>query len=149
MIFFPRFSRKLFLTLCLLYAGANVWAAPTLSVNRAWSPEAPPVVKVLAAYMILENNSASNINITAIHSPDFDKVEIHSISSKNGMMSMVKQEHLSIPAGKVVSLHPGELHIMLIGPRKVFRDGDIISLVLTLDNGEQQPVDVPVRKRNL
>jgi len=122
--------------------------APTLDISRAYSPEAPPVVKVLAAYMILENTSAEDVRIARLHSPDFDKVEIHNMESKDGMMHMVEQKHLRIPAGKAISLQPGELHMMLIGPHRVFRDSDIIKLTLELDNGQQQNIDIPVRKRN-
>ncbi len=127
---------------------AHVDAAPKLAISRAYSPEAPPVVKVLAGYMILENKSAKDVSITRLSSPDFDKVEIHSMESKDGMMHMVEQKQLKIPAGKVISLQPGELHMMLIGPHQVFHDGDIIKISLELDNGEQQNIDLPVRKRN-
>ena len=143
------YTRKLLLTLCLLLMAGAIWANDKLSISRAWSPEAPPVVKVLAAYALIENKSANDITIVSIQSPDFNKVEIHRIESENGMMSMVKQAQLTIPAGKVISLQPGEIHIMLIGPRKIFRDGDTLQLNLELDNGQQQTVSVPVRKHNL
>ncbi len=144
-----QFIRHLILILGLLLAPLANSAAPALSINGAYSPEAPPVVKVLAAYMMIENTSANEIKITAIQSPDFDQVEIHRIDSHDGMMRMVKQEHLTIPAGKVISLSPGELHIMLLQPHQVFKDGDVISLQLTLNNGTQQTINVPIRKRNL
>jgi len=121
----------------------------SLSVNHAYSPEAPPVVKVLAAYMVMENKSAEDMSIAHLYSPDFDAIEIHSMESNDGMMSMVKQDHLTIPAGKAISLAPGELHMMLIGPQRVFRDGDIIKLNLELDNGSKLNIDIPVRKREL
>ena len=143
------YTRKLLLTLCLLLMAGAIWANDKLSISRAWSPEAPPVVKVLAAYALIENKSANDITIVSIQSPDFNKVEIHRIESENGMMSMVKQAQMTIPAGKVISLQPGEIHIMLIGPRKIFRDGDTLQLNLELDNGQQQTVSVPVRKHNL
>jgi len=143
------YTRKLLLTLCLLLMAGAIWANDKLSISRAWSPEAPPVVKVLAAYALIENKSANDITIVSIQSPDFNKVEIHRIESENGMMSMVKQAQLTIPAGKVISLQPGEIHIMLIGPRKIFRDGDTLQLNLELDNGQQQTFMVPVRKHNL
>ncbi len=142
------YTRKLLLTLCLLLTASAIQANEKLSISRAYSPEAPPVVKVLAAYALFENNSAKDITIISIHSPDFNKVEIHRMQSKNGMMSMVKQAQLTVPAGKVVSLQPGELHIMLIGPRKIFRDGDTLQLTLELDNGQQQTFVVPVRKHD-
>ncbi len=142
------YSRKLLLTLCLLLMAGAIQANDKLSISRAYSPEAPPVVKVLAAYALIENKSANDITIIGIHSPDFSKVEIHSMESKNGMMHMVEQKQLTIPAGKVISLQPGELHIMLIGPRKIFRDGDTLQLTLELDNGQQQTFTAPVRKHN-
>jgi len=142
------YTRKLLLTLGLLLMANAIQANEKLSISRAYSPEVPPVVKVLAAYALFENNSAKDIRIIDIHSPDFDKVEIHRMVSKGGMMSMVKQAQLTVPAGKVVSLQPGELHIMLIGPRKIFRDGDTFQLTLELDNGQQQTFIVPVRKHN-
>jgi len=143
------YSRKLLLVLGLLLMAGAIQANDKLSISRAYSPEAPPVVKVLAAYALIENKSANDITIISIRSPDFNKVEIHRIEAKDGMMSMVKQEQLTIPAGKVISLQPGEIHIMLIGPRRIFRDGDTLQLNLELDNGQQQTVTVPVRKHNV
>lgn len=121
---------------------------PALRIQRAWSPEAPPVVKVLAAYMILENTGAADRHIVRLSSPDFDRVEIHRMQAKDGMMRMVEQKSLLLPAGRAVTLQPGDLHMMLIGPRRVFRDGDHFTITVELDDGQRQSVQVPVRKRN-
>lgn len=135
----------IFITLFLSLIN-SVNAADSISIENAWSPEAPPVVKVMAGYMIINNHSNQNIKIKSAKSDLFQRVEIHLTKMKNGMMSMVKQENLNIKAKSHIKLKSGGLHMMLMGKLKPIAKGSTIPVTLTFDNGEKIEVDLLVKK---
>ncbi|UCH45653.1 MAG: copper chaperone PCu(A)C, partial [Nitrospiraceae bacterium] len=54
---------------------ALLQAASPLTVHNPWVLESPPGMKVMAAYMNLTNESEKDRIITAVSSPDFNRVE--------------------------------------------------------------------------
>lgn len=139
-------NRRVVFSLFLLLFFSRSAFAHHIEVSQAWVPEAAPVAKVMAAYMDISNHSKQGSYITAIRSPQFKKVEIHSMTHENGMMHMEKQERLEIPAGKTFSLQPGGYHVMLFNPKQWYQAGSTISLFITLDNTSTFKVEAPVRK---
>lgn len=126
----------------------NANAASVIKIENAWSPEAPPVVKVMAGYMRINNLGDNDIKIKSAKSILFKKVEIHLTETKNGMMSMVKQKNLKIPAKSHIELKPGGLHMMLIGKLKPVSKGTIIPVTLSFDNGEVIDISLKVKTKN-
>ena len=124
------------------------YATEVLKISNGFSPEAPPVAKVLAAYMTLSNPGNTEVVITSASSTDFDKVEIHSMEMKDGMMHMVEQKELRISAKGELTLEPGELHMMLINKHRSLKDGDTIKITITFHDGQTQTISLPVRKQH-
>ena len=133
------------LSFVFLFLSNTANAANAIKIENAWSPEAPPVVKVLAGYMKINNLSNKDIKINSVKSSMFERVEIHITKMKNGMMKMVKQENLNIKAKSFIELKPGGLHMMLIGKSKPVKAGSVIPLTLSFDNGETITVDLKVK----
>lgn len=124
------------------------YAASSLRIDNAWSPAAPPVANVMAGYMTINNTSKHAVKITAAKSPLFKTVEIHLTAMKNGMMTMIKQENLNIPANGKVELKPGSLHMMLIGKLKPIKTGSSIPVTISFDNGESSNINLLVKEDN-
>ena len=137
--------KTLLLTLCLL-AFSTLVKADHITITNKWSPEAAPVARVMAAYMEIKNTSSKNSYITAISSPQFRKVEIHSMYHKDGMMRMEKQDRLELKAGKTTSLEPGGYHVMLFNPKKWYQAGSKLTLNITLANKNTFKIVIPVIK---
>ena len=135
-------SRTLFIFLFFI-STAN--AADSLQIENAWSPEAPPVAKVMAGYMKINNLSNKDIKILSAKSDLFKRVEIHLTEMSDGMMRMIKQENLKIKAKGHIELKPGGLHMMLIGKLKPVKAGSVIAVTLTLDNGKTIKVKLKVK----
>lgn len=129
-----------------LISSAN--AASSIKIENTWSPEAPPVVKVMAGYMKIHNLSNKDIKIQSAKSNLFNKVEIHLTQMKNGMMNMAKQENLKIEAKSYVELKQGGLHMMLMGRLKPISKGSDIPVTLTFDNGEIISINLKVKNKN-
>lgn len=125
---------------------SSIVKADHITISNAWLPEAAPVARVMAAYMDITNSDKDDSYITAISSPQFKKVEIHSMFHKDGMMHMEKQDRLKLPAGKTTSLEPGGFHMMLFNPEKWYQAGSKIKLNITLDNKNSFTIIVPVTK---
>ena len=140
-------SFKLFNTIIFasLFLFNTAYAASSITIENAWSPEAPPVVKVMAGYMKINNLSNKDIKIKSATSHLFKKVEIHLTQMKNGMMNMIKQESLTIKAKNHIELKPGSLHMMLMGKLKPITKGSMIPVSLTFDNGETVSIKLKVK----
>ena len=144
---FIKVIRLLFVSSILL-ANSAYASASSLEIKNAWSPDAPPVVKVMAGYMKIYNHSNKDIKIKSAKSNLFKYVEIHLSELKNGMMRMRKQENLNIKAKSHVELKPNGLHMMLIGKLKAIKTGSIIPVTLSFDNGETIQVKLKVKNNN-
>ena len=104
--------------LCTLQA---VQAESPITINSAWIREAPPATSVLAAYMIIKNDSETDQQITGMESQDFRSAEIHRTVVEDGVAKMLPVTTLSVAAGDSVSLEPGGLHVMLFDPQRPLR----------------------------
>lgn len=128
---------------------STVFSAGSLQIENAWSPEAPPVAKVMAGYMKINNITNQDLQIQSAKSKLFTRVEIHLTEEKDGMMRMIKQENLNIKAKGHIELKPGGLHMMLIGKSKPIKAGSVIPVTLTLNNGEKTNIDIIVKDEPL
>lgn len=128
-----------------LFSISTVHAADSLKVINAWSPEAPPVAKVMAGYMTIDNLSSKDIKILSAKSNSFKRVEIHLTEMKDGMMRMTKQENLTVKANSHIELKQGGLHMMLMGKLKPIKTGSIIPVTLILNNNETIDVKLKVK----
>ena len=132
---------------CLMISNV-AYADSLLKIENTWSPAAPPVAKVMAGYMTINNSGQDAVKITAAKSPLFKKVEIHLTEMKDGMMRMIKQENLTIPAKSSVELKPGGLHMMLMGKLKPIKAGSSIPVTISFDNGESRNINLSVKTGN-
>ncbi len=125
----------------------TVFAAERLAAENAWVPWAPPSIKVHAAYLTIVNRSNVDHVIIGVESPDYERVELHGSSIKDGLNEMRSLDRISVPANKQVAFEPGGLHIMLINPKRAHGVDDRIRLVLRLDSGDRIETSAVIRRR--
>ncbi len=145
-----KLSRHILPSVFILLTGclSTGQAAPPVSIEQAWIPEAPPVVSVLAGYMTLKNADTRTATIMAASSPAFGRVEIHRTVIKDGMASMQQQSSLDIPAGQSVQLKPGGLHLMLIEPKKPLKQDDVVDVQFQMKDGSQLSARFTVKRNS-
>jgi copper(I)-binding protein/putative intracellular protease/amidase len=119
--------------------------AKQISILDPWIQEMPPSKKITAAHMVIENLTEQETALVAASSGVAEAVELHRAETDNGMMRMRKLDRIALPVGKTDLT--GELHIMLIGLKAPLKEGDQIPLTLEFENGVEQTVIAPVRKR--
>ena len=134
------------LAVTLLLARTAVAAGPALKAVDPWVREAPPGMTVLAAFMVLRNDSDQPLQVVQVSSPQFGHVEMHRTVVSEGVARMLKQEQLEVPARGRLTLAPGGYHLMLFDPTAPLRAGDTVHLILRLRHGGELDVTAPVRK---
>ena len=84
-----------------------------------------------AGFLVLRNNTETDIRITAVTSPQFGAVEIHETTIEDGISRMRELEALVIPANGSVTLERGGKHLMLMRAGEI---DDVVSLQLLSDD---------------
>lgn len=140
-------TRTLILLASLFFTvGLGAGNAGELSFSQAWSPEAPPG-RPMAGFVTITNAGEREIELIDSESPQFERVEIHSMDMDEGMMRMRQVETLTVPAGETVELAPRSLHLMLFEPRQRLTNGDTIEIELIDAGGTHHAYTAEVRKR--
>lgn len=124
---------------------SSAFADGGIHIKDAWVKAAPPGVKVLAAYMEINNSGDKPQVITGVSSPAFGSVEIHRSVIHNNMAHMEHLKELAIPAKGSAVLQQGGLHLMLMEAKKPLRSGDKVDMTFTLGSGEKIAVTAEVR----
>ena len=144
---------KIFTLLALLIPGfigplyAEEYAEEAkLTVENAWISEAPPVSKVMVAYMTINNTGNEAIDITKAESELYSSIEFHETIHENGMARMVRWSELTVPANGSIQLKRGGKHFMLFNPTKHLKAGETVRIKLTTNNKTTKTILVTVKK---
>jgi hypothetical protein len=122
------------LALCAasLAAGAHTYRAGAISVANPWIRPNPPGAPTAAGYAAITNTGQAADRLVAAASPDASSVEVHQMTMAGGVMQM-RPVRGGLPIGprQTVTFAPGGYHLMLIGPRRAFRVGEVVPVTLT------------------
>jgi copper(I)-binding protein len=134
-----------FLTLaaaaCLiaLPAAAAGYRLGALEVVQPWSR--PAVAgSTGGGFMTLTNRGTAPMVLTGAESPLAARVEIHRSSMTGGVMRMMRETQVAVPAGGQVAFAPGGLHLMLVGLKRPLRAGDEVPVILAFNGGQRLKV---------
>lgn len=123
-------------------ASAHEQKAGDLILHHAWSRATPGGAKTGAAFVEIENTGDTPDQLLGASSDIAALTEVHQMSMENDMMSMKPAGVVDIPAHSKVALKPHGLHVMLMGLRKPFIEGD--TFVVTLEFAKAGKVDLQV-----
>ena len=117
-----------------------------LVFENAWIAEAPPVSKVMVAYVTVKNTGAKAIEIIHAESDLYSSIEFHETIHKDGMARMIRHDSLNISANNKLELKRGGPHLMLFNPTKRLKAGDTVNITFTTNNNTAKTVSVAVKK---
>ena len=90
-----------------------------------------------AGYLTIHNESNKEFEIHSVMSEDFERVELHKTTIKNGMSSMQRLEKLTIPANREIKLKPSGIHLMLFKPKNKLEHNRKIPLYFFDENNQE------------
>jgi periplasmic copper chaperone A len=120
--------------------------AASIEAQDMWARALPPVAKVGAVYVTMTNRGSVADTLVAIESPMATHIAVHGHKIKDGMMSMVKLDHLALPPGEPVKLAPNGLHLMLFGLSGHLKPGLEFPLTLSFELAPPLTVEVTVKE---
>lgn len=139
--------KRLF-TLWFLMASSISCAADSVAISNAWARATAPGQNVGAVY--LELKSTVDRTLIKAESPAAGSVEIHKMSMKDGIMEMRMLKSVELPAGEMVKLEPGGLHLMLFDLKKPLKAGENLQLTLHFKarsgNKSSIKINLPIKR---
>jgi protein SCO1/2 len=135
-------------------AGGGGPSGPRLSLEDPWArpmalPEEGPGGERAfevnsAAYMRIRNDGDGGDVLLAASTPAARAVELHRTRMEDGVMRMRQVDSISLPGGRVTSLEPGGLHMMLLGLTRSLAAEDTILFRLDFRHQGRVELRVPV-----
>jgi copper(I)-binding protein len=113
-------------------------------VVEAWVRATPPGATVAAAYVTLANRTGSDDCLQSAATPTAEKIEVHESIEEGGVAKMRPLEDVIVPASGTLEMHPGGVHMMLMGLSEPLEEGEILPLILVFENAGEMTVQVEV-----
>lgn len=130
---------------CTLVSVAAM-ACEGLTVEHAWLRQPPPGGEVAAAYFDARNDTAREVIIQSVSSPDFSKAMLHETRMVDGHAEMRRRGDIVLAPGARFSAAPGGAHVMLVGARGALQKGVSLTLEVHCKQGAPLRMALPVRR---
>jgi copper(I)-binding protein len=136
--------------LACIALSASFAAQAKVTIEDAWVRETVPAQKTTGAFATV--TSTEGAKLVAVKSPVAKVVEVHSSSTKNGVMHMAAVDSVALPAGKAVHFAPASgYHVMLIDLTRPMKVGEKVPLAFVVQDaaGKKTTVEVQAVVRSL
>ena len=135
---------SLFAASLLFSAGVFAGAADHVTVQDPYVRLAPPNAPATGAFMVIKNNGDKDITVLKADNPASKVTELHTHLNEGGVMKMRPVQAIDIKAKGEAALKPGGLHVMMIELKAPMKEGDVVPITLTFDDGSSKQVDAKV-----
>jgi len=126
-------------------AHADDVAAGSVKISAPWARATPKGAAVGVGYMTITNNGSAPDRLLGGASDVSNRFEIHEMSMDNGVMRMRPiAKGIEIKPGQSVELKPGGNHVMFVGLKKPFAQGEHVKATLAFEKAGKVDVDFTV-----
>ena len=115
---------------------ADAWARPTVQGQHAGG-----------GYLRIDNKGGVADRLLAASADVSASVELHTMTMEGDVMRMRRVDGIDVPAGQVVELKPGGLHVMFMGLKAPLRAGERLPLVLRFEKSGEVKTELVVGNR--
>ena len=106
-----------------------------------------PGMTATGGYVTIHNHSDEADRLVGVAADFAAKAEIHTMMHENGVIKMrALPDGIEIPAGGMVELAPGGLHLMLMGLTGTLQAGQMLEVELTFASGKRMRLPAHVRR---
>ena len=128
---------------CLTFGFFAACASAQVTVKDAWVRATVPQQKGTGAYMQI--TAVRESRVVEVQSPAAATAEVHEMAMVDNVMRMRPVKALELPAGKTVELKPNGYHVMLTGLKGQIKDGDTITIALTVEDKDKKRETIEVK----
>jgi copper(I)-binding protein len=90
----------------------------------------------------LSITSKQHATLIGASSPVCKTVQLHTMTSENGMTRMREVKAIELPAGKCVNLRKSGYHLMMVGLKAPLKEGEMVPLTLSIKVGKHRVVKI-------
>ncbi|MDF0603328.1 copper chaperone PCu(A)C [Psychromarinibacter sp. C21-152] len=121
-------------------------AMAEITVEDAYARSASPMAKTGAAFMILRNDGEADDRLVSARTGAAAVTELHThIDMGDGVMKMTEvEEGFAVPAGGTHVLQRGGDHVMMMGLKAPFVDGESVTVTLVFEEAGEMVVEIPI-----
>lgn len=113
----------------------------SLPFTRATLPNAP----VGGGFLTIENEGPEPDRLISASSPAATDVQVHEMAMEGDVMKMRPlADGLELPAGETVVLSPGGFHLMFLGLKQAFVEGETVPVTLVFEKAGTVELALPV-----
>jgi periplasmic copper chaperone A len=119
--------------LLMLLAFVSLPAFAQVQVEKPWVRATVPGAKVAGGYLVIRNAGAAADRLVSASSPAAATVELHVHINDNGVMRMREVPGYDVPAKGAFELKPGGAHLMFMGLKQPFKEGEKVPVKLKFE----------------
>ncbi|WP_375450162.1 copper chaperone PCu(A)C [uncultured Devosia sp.] len=138
----------LYPTLALAHEGHDLGpttAIGTLELRGGFTRATLPNAPVGGGFVTITNNGATPDRLVSVSTPAAEVGQLHDMTMDGDVMKMrAMTEGVVIPPGQTVTLAPGGLHMMFMGLKGAFVEGQSVAVTLTFERAGTVTLDLPV-----
>lgn len=135
---------SLFAASLLFSAGVFAGSADQVVVQDPYVRLAPPNAPATGAFMVIKNNGDKDVKVVKAENTASKVTELHTHLNEGGVMKMRPVPSVEIKARGEAVLKPGGMHVMLIDLKAAMKEGDIVPITFTFEDGSTKKVDAKV-----
>jgi copper(I)-binding protein len=113
-------------------------------VVEAWARATPPGATVAAVYVTLANRTGADDWVVSAATPAAESVTVDETAKEEDDAKMRPLEIVTVPASGALEMHPGGVHMMLIGLSAPLKEGETLPLTLVFENFGEMTVPVEI-----
>jgi periplasmic copper chaperone A len=106
---------------------------------------APVAGNPAAVYFDLSYAGDAGVSLSSVAVEGAGMSMIHQTVEKDGAMTMMGAEPITLSASAPVTFAPGGMHVMAMQPSDAWKSGDTVKVTLTLSDGTTHSFDAAVR----
>jgi copper(I)-binding protein len=124
---------------------AEDYAAGSIEISNPWMRATPRGADVAGAYVTIVNKGTEADRLTGGSLTGASRFEVHRMVMEGGVAKMRPVEGgLEIKPGQSVALTPGSFHVMLMGLKQPFQQGQHIKGTLVFEKAGKVDVEFTV-----
>lgn len=110
------------------------WARPTVRGQSSG-----------AAYLFIRNYGSETDRLVSVSSPVAAMAGVHRSQITGGVSRMRPAGEITIPPGKMLTMGPNGLHVMLMGLKTPLQPGTKLPLTLRFARGGERQIRLPIQ----
>ena len=144
--FFLPLTALLALTGTAAPVSAHDYKVGGLTISHPWIRATPKGAAVAGGFVTITNTGAATDRLVGGGVTGASRAEVHATTTEGGVARMAPVEGgLEIKPGETIKLAPGGYHLMFMGLKGSFVDGELIEGTLQFQNAGRVPVEFEVQ----